>query len=128
MRRVYKHCLQGIGLELWLPLPLLALLFWLGCDLIMAQVLSRPQLAEDKLQADTYLEVHLSANISMIMAVVDRDEGMTQVDVKTTESVLKKLEFEFPLVEMEQIEAAISEELKISRQDVRKLARYEIID
>ncbi len=128
MKRVHKHWLQGIGLEFWLPLPLLALLFWLGCDLIMAQVLSRPQSAGDKLQANTDLEVHLSANISMIRAVIDREEGMTRVDMQTTESVLKKLELEFQLVDANQIEAAIAQELRISRQDVRRLARYEIVN
>ncbi|NJO79691.1 MAG: hypothetical protein HC827_15050 [Cyanobacteria bacterium RM1_2_2] len=128
MKRVHKHWLQGIGLEFWLPLPLLALLFWLGCDLIMAQVLSRPQSAGDKLQANTDLEVHLSANISMIRAVIDREEGMTRVDMQTTESVLKKFELEFQLVDANQIEAAIAQELRISRQDVRRLARYEIVN
>lgn len=128
MRQTSKHWLQGLGLEFWLPLPLLALIFWLSCSLMATQVLSRSYAAKDKLQADTQLEVHVSANVSMIKAVIDRTEGITQVEVQTTESSLRKLEFVFPVADASQVEMTIAQELGLSRQDVRKLVRYEILD
>lgn len=128
MRQTSKDWLQGLGLEFWLPLPLLAVLFWLSCSLISAQVLSRPYGAKDKLQADTQLEVHVSANVSMIQAVIDRTEGVTQVEVQTIESSLRKLEFIFPLTDTNEVETTIAQELGLSRQQVRSLVRYEIVD
>jgi predicted transcriptional regulator len=128
MRQTGKHWLPQLGLEFWLPLPLLGIAFWLSCSLISAQVLGRPYGAKDKLQADTQLEVHVSVNISMMKALINRAEGITQVEVRTTESNLRKLEFAFPVTDANQVETTIAEELGLSRQDVRKLVRYEIVD
>jgi hypothetical protein len=41
-------------------------------------------------------------------------------------SALKKLEFEFAVTQFEQIETIIARELGLSREDVQKLARYEL--
>lgn len=128
MRQTSKDWLRGLGLEFWLPLPLLAIGFWLSCSLISAQVLSRAYGAKDKLQADTQLEVYISANVSMIQAVIDRSEGITQVEVQATESSLRKLEYTFPLTDVNQVETAITQELGLSRQQVRSLVCYEIVD
>jgi predicted transcriptional regulator len=128
MKQASQHWLQALGLEFWLPLPLLALIFWLSCNLISAQVLNRPYETKDKLQADTQLEVNVSVNVSLIKAVIDRTEGMTQVEVQTTESILRKLEFAFPVTDTNQVETTIAQELGLTRQDVRKLVRYEILD
>jgi len=123
-----RRWLQGFWLEVWLPLPLLAAMFWLGCSLVTAQVLSRPYGTKDRLQADTQLEVYVSVSISMIKALIDRTEGITQVEVQTTDSSLKKLEFEFPVTDISQLEATIAQELRLPRQEVRRLVRYEIVD
>lgn len=120
--------LQGLGLEFWLPIPLLALMFWLSCGLVADRVLSRAYQAKDKLQADTQLEVHLSVDLSSIQAVIDPQAGITQVEVQTSESILKKLEFEFPITDPNQLESTIAQELGLSRQTVRKLVRYQIVD
>lgn len=126
MRQVSKNWLRGLGLEFWLPLPLLALMFWLSCDLISAQVLGRSYETKDRLQADTQLEVHVAANVLTINALINRAEGVTQVEVQTSESNLRKLEFIFPITDTNQVETTIAQELGLSRQDVRKLVRYEI--
>lgn len=128
MLRISKHWLQGMGLKFWLPLPLLALFFWFSCSLIADQVLSRPRDTKDKLQADAQLEIQMSVNVMRIEATIDQSAQMAKVEVQTTESILKKLEFEFPITEMGQVEGAIAQELALSVQDVRRLARYEIVD
>ena len=48
--------------------------------------------------------------------------------VKANDSELKKLEFEFPTTEFEQVEKAIALELSLHPEDVRRLARYQIED
>jgi predicted transcriptional regulator len=128
MRRARNHWLCALGLEFWLPLPVLAILFWLGCSLITTQVLSRPYSTQEKLQADTQLEVRVLVNIAAIKAVINPTEATTQVEVTTAESSLRKLEFEFPVTDFAQVETTIAQELGLSTQDVRRLVRYEVLD
>lgn len=93
-----------------------------------AQVVSRPYATEDRLQADIPLAVQVSVHVSMIKAVINQAEGITQVEVQTTELSLKKLEFEFPVTDVNTAETTIAQALGLSRQDVRKLVRYEVIN
>lgn len=128
MWRISKSWLRGLGLEFWLPLPLVAVVFWLSCSLLAAQQLSQSYSTETKLQSDTQLEARVSVNVLLINAAVNRTQKITQVEVKTADPILKRLELELPTIEFSQIEATIAEELGLPRQDVRKLVRYEIVD
>ncbi len=123
-----KRWLQASGVEFWLPLPFVAIAFWLGSNFLMAQGLRQPHRTENKLQADTQLEATVSVNILLINAVINRKQGVTQVEVETTEPILKRLELELPMTGVNQIEEAIAQELRLSRQDVRQLVRYEIVE
>ncbi|MEW5860814.1 MAG: hypothetical protein AB1861_26155, partial [Cyanobacteriota bacterium] len=107
----WLQVLHSLGLEFWLPLPLLGIIFWVGGGLVTDQALSRSYDTVDKLQADTQLEVQLSVTLLVIKAEIDKEQGFTEVQVKTTDSTLKKLEFEFPVTEFSQVEAAIAQEL-----------------
>lgn len=127
-QKSFRQWLQTLGLEFWLPLPLLGICFWVGGGLLTNQVLSRSYGTENTLQADVQLEVSLSVNVSLIRAVVNQDEASTLVEVKTIDSALRQLEFEFPVTELSQVEKAIAQELGLSIEDVRRLVRYEILD
>jgi hypothetical protein len=126
--QMIKRWLQASGAEFWLPLPFVAIAFWFGSSFLMAQELQRPQIVENKLQADNQLEATVSINIMLINAVINRQQKITQVEVETVEPFLKRLELELPVTEADQIEKAIAEELQLSRQDIRQLVRYEIVD
>jgi hypothetical protein len=126
--RISKRWLQGLGLEFWLPLPLVAIVFWLSCSFLAAQELSRPYSTEKKLQSDTQLEARVSVNVLLINATVNRTQKITQVEVETADPILKRLELELPTIEFSQIEVTIAQELGLPRQDVRNLVRYEIVD
>lgn len=128
MQRVLKRWLQASGAEFWLPLPLVGLAFWLGSSFLMAQALRQPNPTETKLQADTQLTATVSINILLMNALINRRQGVTQVEVKTTEPLLKRLELELPMTDADKIEAAIAQELQLSRQEVRQLVRYEILE
>ncbi|MBD2157018.1 hypothetical protein [Leptolyngbya sp. FACHB-16] len=123
-----KRWLQISGAEFWLPLPLVALAFWFGSSVLTAQELQRSQPTETKLQADTQLKAVVSVNILLINAVINRNQNMTQVKVETAESVVKRMELELATTNPEQLEEAIANELQLSRQEVRQLVRYEIIE
>jgi hypothetical protein len=126
--RISKRWLQGLGLEFWLPLPLVAIVFWLSCSFLAAQELSRPYSTEKKLQSDTQLEARVSVNVLLINATVNRTQKITQVEVETADPILKRLELELPTIEFSQIEVIIAQELGLPRQNVRNLVRYEIVN
>ncbi|MFN6564037.1 MAG: hypothetical protein RMY28_030185 [Nostoc sp. ChiSLP01] len=128
MRHISKRWLQGLGLEFWLLLPLVAIAFWFACSFLAAGQLSQSYSTEKKLQSDTQLEAHLSVNVLLINATVNRTQKITQVEVETADPILKRLELELPTIELGQIEVTIAQELGLPRQDVRKLVRYEIVD
>lgn len=120
--------LNSLGLELWLPLPLLGLTFWLGTGLVTDRVLSRPHTTAAQLQTKEQLPVQIAFNVLAIEAEIKPEEGFTKVEVETTNSAIKELKFEFPVTELSQAEAAIAQELKLSPEKVRGLIRYRIED
>lgn len=124
----WSHFLNSLWLEFWLPLPLLGVFFWLGGNLVTDRVLSRPYTTVNTLQADTQPEVWLSVTVLLIKAEIDKSEGLTLVEVMADDSTLKKLELEFPTTEFERVEALIAQELGLSRETVRRLARYQVKD
>ncbi|MBD1874236.1 hypothetical protein H6F75_12135 [Nodosilinea sp. FACHB-131] len=126
--RAIKRWLRASGAEFWLPLPFVAIAFWFGTNMLMAQELRQPQSTDTKLQADTQFKATVSINILLINAIINRQQGITQVEVETTEPILKRLELELPMTDTNQVEAAIAQELQLSRQDVRQLVRYEIVE
>ncbi len=127
MWRVIKNWLQSSGVEFWLPLPFVGIAFWLGSSFMTAQELSQPHTIENKLQADTQLEATVSVNVLLINAIINRKQGMTQVEVETTELMVKRLELELPMTDTNQIEETLAQELGLSRQEIRQLVRYEIV-
>lgn len=66
MWQLTKRWLKASGVEFWLPLPFVAIAFWLGSSFLTAQELRQPQITEKKLQADTQLKATLSINIIAI--------------------------------------------------------------
>lgn len=128
VRHGIKRWLQASGVEFWLPLPFVAIAFWFACSLLAARELNRPYTTKNKLQSDTQLEAKVSVNILLINATINRTEKVTQVEVKTAEPILKRLELELPTIEVERVETVLAQELGLSRQDIRQLVRYEIIE
>lgn len=124
----FLQLLYRAGWEFWLSLPVVAVLFWGTGNLIAAHVLSRPYDSVNSLEADTHLDVKLSVTILNMNAKIDRRRGVTTISVKTTDSTLKKLEYEFPVTQASQVETAIAHELKMPIADVRKLISYQIKD
>ncbi len=117
---------SSLNLDFWLLLPLLGFAFWIGGELISDRVLSRPYGVVAQLEAEQSTKIELSFTVQVIQVVIDKNRGLTQVEVKTNDSELKQLKFEFPITEFEQVETKIGKELGLSRQNVKKLARYRI--
>lgn len=109
--------LQSFKLEFLLPVPLLLIAFGLGGEPLTNLLLSRYYGTVDKLQADTHtLTMQLAANVRVIKAEIEKERDFTIVELKTANSVLKKLEFKFPATELSSIKGMIAEELGVSAE------------
>jgi len=65
-----------------------------------------------QLQADTQMEGQPPKTVISINVEIKRRQGFSKS--KSRQPVLKELEFEFPVTEFSQVEAAISQELGLS--------------
>jgi predicted transcriptional regulator len=117
---------SSLNLDFWLLLPLLGFTFWIGGKLISNQVLSRPYGIVAELKAEQSTKIELFFTVEVIQVLIDKNKGLTQVEVKTNDSELKKLKFEFSITKFEQVERKIAKELGLSKQNVKKLARYQV--
>jgi len=114
--------LFSLGLEFWLPLPLLGLGFWGLSSVITEQILSHFNPIKHTVSVNTQQEVLFAENkIRSIQLEINERQGISKVTVKLTASALKELEFQFPVTELTQIEVALSQELGLSPQEIRKL-------
>lgn len=125
-----RQRLRSCGFEFWLPLPLLGVLFWLGSGWVTEQVMGRSYKSAAQLQADhqSPVQIAFSVKIVRIEANIQRQRGLTEVNVVTLDSPLKALKLELPMTELPQVEVAISKELQLPPEVIRPLVRYQVSD
>ena len=78
------------------------------------------------LQPNTQMQVRLAVKALGILADINKDQGLTKVEVKTADSVLKQLEFEFPVTELSSVKAMIVQELGLSPENATMLVSYRV--
>ena len=124
-RTKWWQLLRSLGLEFWLPLPLLGFAFWVVSGLVTDHSL---KLANDSVESVkiTPDKAQLSTKILFIKVTVDRDRHISQVKVKKATRVYQQQEFELATTELEQIETAVSQKLGLPLPQVRQLLRYQI--
>jgi hypothetical protein len=94
-----------------LPLLLVGIMFWVTGDLVTKQLLSLSYRTLDKLQADTLPQAQIKLNLTIVATEIEKEEKFTQVEIKTANSLIKKLEFEFPNSNSDFQELAIAQKL-----------------
>jgi hypothetical protein len=80
----------------------------------------------ETLQPNTQMQVQLAVKALGILAEIDKEQGFTKVEVNTADSVLKKLEFEFPVTELTSVKAMIVQELGLSPENATMLVSYRV--
>ncbi|MCC5654754.1 hypothetical protein LC609_34295 [Nostoc sp. XA013] len=80
----------------------------------------------ETLQANTQMQVRSPVKVLGILAKIEKEQGFTKVEVNTANSILKKLEFEFPVTELSKVKDMITQELGLSREDARVLISYRV--
>ena len=124
----WLQLLNNLGLEFWLPIPLIGLFFWLSTGLLTHQVLSYTYDTAPQIHADSKHQIQFSVSVAVmsIEAVIQRQEKLTEVKVYTADSILKQMEFEFPVTEFAQVDAAIAQALGLKVTAIKQLIRYRI--
>lgn len=122
--------LQQLGLEFWLPLPLLGLIFWVGGTWLTDQVLSQSSPATTQLHTEraSTVQLSLAATVLKIEASIYRKQAYTDVNVLTADSPLKQVRLELPVTDYRQVEAAIGRELGLPKETIRKLVHYRVVE
>lgn len=124
MRRFqWLRFLGSLGVEFWLPLPLIGLGFWLIIQFITAQNLRLSNYSDRKLEVNQN-QPSPSGEILSIKVKVDRQSNSSQVKVKQTTSVIQKQEFTIPTTELELLEKAIAKKLNLPIKRVKELIYY----
>lgn len=111
-----------------LLLPLVGALFWVSTGWVTSQVLSQTYLTTTQLTTENQQQVHLSLTLTVLSidADIERRAKNTEVTVQTADSSLQELEFEYPVTEFAEVEAAIAKELNLPKATVRDLIRYRL--
>jgi hypothetical protein len=124
MRRFqWLRFLGSLGVEFWLPLPLIGLFFWLIIQFITAQNLRLSNYSDRKLEVNQN-QPSPSGQILSIKVKVDRQSNSSQVKVKQTTSVIQQQEFKIPITELTRLEIAIAKKLNLSVEQVKELIYY----
>jgi hypothetical protein len=107
--------LPSFKLGFLLPLPLVLIAFGLIGEPLTNLLLNRSYTTLDKLQADIHtVEVQLAVNVLVVEAEIEKEREYTTVELKTTNSILKKLKFESPTTQLSATKAMIAQELGLS--------------
>jgi hypothetical protein len=124
----WRSFFSKFGLEFWLALLLVGGLFWFVPQWLNQQILSQayPAATQIDIKAQQQVEVSFTLTVLSIDAEIDRRAGDTEVTVRTAGSSLRELEFEYPLVEYEEIIQATAEELGLTSDAIRPLIRYRL--
>ncbi|MBW4471910.1 MAG: hypothetical protein KME45_16110 [Stenomitos rutilans HA7619-LM2] len=121
----WKHVLHSLGLEFWLLLPLLGLGFWFTSGALTDRVLHRSNETTLYIEGVRKSSKQPPRTIQSIIIVTHPQQRTSTVMVKTVNSALTTLLFEFPTTERDHIEAAISHELGLPRDRVQALVQYQ---
>ncbi|MDZ8107813.1 MAG: hypothetical protein RM338_19640 [Nostoc sp. DedQUE12a] len=113
--------LRSLGFVFWLSLPLIGLVFWLGSGFVGDRILSRYHVTKKYLLADSQSARQMMKRVVAIEVQTLPQQGISRVNVKTSNSVLKTIVFEFPITNMSQLQATLSQELGLPRHRVQEL-------
>ena len=81
-----------------------------------------------KLQSGTQIQGQFKFSIQGVLAQIDKQQGVTKVEIVTIDSAMKNLELEFPVTDIEQLKDILTQELGLSREEIRMLVSYRIIN
>lgn len=92
---------------------------------IIATEMGQTESAE-VLQTGKMMQVRSAFKVLGILAEIEKKRGITVVKINTANSILKSLEFEFPVTNLRAIKTTLIQQLGLSREDVSRFVSYRI--
>lgn len=92
---------------------------------IIAQEMGQTEPA-NILQTGRTMQIRSAFKVLGILAEIEKKRGVTLVQVNTANSILKNLEFEFPVTDLRTIKTTLTQQLGLSNEDVSKFVSYRI--
>lgn len=80
----------------------------------------------ETLQVNTKIQANPGVKVIGILAEINPQKGVTKVEIKTANSLLKTLEIELPITQLSQVKTMIRQELGLSCENARKLVSYRV--
>ncbi len=113
--------LKLLGIEYWVPLPILGLSFWCVGGWITEKTLTSSDKNPVQLQAN---QPDYGFGIASIKVEIYPEKGISLVKIKKLSRTYTESEMILTTTHIPDLEAAIANELRLSRQKVRKMMRY----
>ncbi|WP_230966024.1 hypothetical protein [Nostoc sp. NZL] len=82
--------------------------------------------AQKKLELNKQIQVQIPVSLKVIKAEIQKEQGISFVEVRTANNALIKLDFVIPVTEINMVEAMTAQLLNLSPEEVRKLIRYQV--
>ncbi|MGB3637017.1 MAG: hypothetical protein WBA39_05425 [Rivularia sp. (in: cyanobacteria)] len=113
--------LKSLGIEFWLPLPLLGLSFWFVGGWLTEKTLTSYNNDAVKLQAS---QPDYRYGIASIKVEIYPNKGISLVKINKLSRTYTESRMVLRTTDIPLVEAAIGAELGMSREKVRKMMRY----
>ncbi|AUT01680.1 hypothetical protein CLI64_15525 [Nostoc sp. CENA543] len=81
-----------------------------------------------KLEINQQVQVKIPLDLTAIKTRIQKEQGLSLIEVRTANHAVKKLNFVLPITELKILESAIAQLLNLSLEDVRKLTSYQVKD
>lgn len=116
-----RSLLNSLGLEFWLPLPIVGLLFWAGSGWISDRQL---QTSIEKPETVQFNPLPKKQYVGSITAItIKTGTRSSTVIVNTTSAALQTFTLEVPAIDHDRVEIAVSQALGLSIAEVRALSQ-----
>ncbi|ODG96620.1 hypothetical protein A4S05_01880 [Nostoc sp. KVJ20] len=79
-----------------------------------------------KLEPNQQIQVKIPLNLTAIKVEIEKKQGISFLEVRTTNNALTKLNFVLPFTEVKILEVMTAQLLNLSPEDIRKLISYQV--
>ncbi len=115
--------LKSLGIEFWLPLPLLGISFWFGGGLLTERTLTGSSNKVVELQTT---QPDYGKRIAFIKVEIYPKKGISLVTVTKLNKVYRQSEIIFATTHIPSVEAAIAKELGLPPEQIKNKMRYRL--
>jgi hypothetical protein len=81
---------------------------------------------QENLELNKQIQVKMPVTLKAIKAEIEKEQGISFVEVRTANNTLRNLSFVLPVTEINMVEAMTAKLLNLSSEEVKKLIRYQV--